>query len=135
MLSYSSENKFKLKHIKKEKGSVFGKHYIMELKTNNRKLLDDGKAVMRIMEEAARKGNVTVLGSLSRDFEPQGFTGVLLLSESHITIHTWPEYGYAAIDVFTCGGCAEVVLDHMAKELEASDFELVFIERGAIDED
>jgi S-adenosylmethionine decarboxylase len=59
---------------------------------------------MDYLRQAAKSAHMTILGEESHKFSPQGFTGLLLLSESHISIHTYPERGYAAIDVFTCGG-------------------------------
>ena len=66
--------------------------------------LDDSRLLMQALREAALVANMTILGEEEHKFEPQGFTGMLLLSESHISIHTYPEQGYAAVDVFTCGG-------------------------------
>lgn len=66
--------------------------------------LDDGQLLMDSLRKAAKSAQMTILGEESHKFTPQGFTGLLLLSESHISIHTYPERGYAAVDVFTCGG-------------------------------
>jgi S-adenosylmethionine decarboxylase len=66
--------------------------------------LDDEQLLMDYLRQAAKSAQMTILGEESHKFSPQGFTGLLLLSESHISIHTYPERGYAAIDVFTCGG-------------------------------
>ena len=58
----------------------------------------------------------------------------MLLSESHISIHTWPEHGYAAIDVFTCGGSAETIIAHITRAFSGKA-DIVFVERGVDDED
>ncbi len=55
------------------------------------------------MVDAAREAGATIVGESFHRFSPQGVTGVLAIAESHISIHTWPEYGYAAADIFTCG--------------------------------
>ncbi len=67
------------------------------------KTIDDATQIEEILKEAARKANATLLKVSSYKFQPQGVTAVVLLSESHITIHTWPERQYASIDAFTCG--------------------------------
>ncbi len=67
------------------------------------KTIDDQKQVEGILQEAARKANSTLLRTSSYKFQPQGVTAVVLLSESHISIHTWPERQYASIDAYTCG--------------------------------
>lgn len=76
--------------------------------------LDDAELLMKSLREAAKAANMTILGEEAHKFEPQGFTGMLLLAESHISIHTYPEKGYAAIDVFTCGsGMTQKAIDHL----------------------
>ena len=66
-------------------------------------LLDDAEAISKFMIEAAKKANATVLGHSFHKFSPQGVSGVVVIAESHLSIHTWPEFEYAAVDVFTCG--------------------------------
>ncbi len=80
-----------------------GVHYILELYDCPFELLNDLEFVMRSLKEAVVKARATLLGEVSHQFHPQGVTALLLLSESHISIHTWPESGYAALDIFTCG--------------------------------
>jgi len=64
--------------------------------------LDDLPYIRSALLEAAEKTGATVIGSFHH-FSPQGVTGVVAIAESHLCIHTWPEYGYAAVDIFTCG--------------------------------
>ena len=65
------------------------------------------------------------------EFEPQGVTGVIVLSESHLSIHTWPETGYAAVDFYTCGDCnPHAGVDVLFEGLGALDREVLYIERG-----
>lgn len=82
---------------------ALGRHLIMEVWDADPRLLDDVKALERLLLEAARAANATVLQSVFHRFSPYGVSGVVVIAESHLTIHTWPEYGYAAIDIFTCG--------------------------------
>ncbi|RME26439.1 MAG: adenosylmethionine decarboxylase [Deltaproteobacteria bacterium] len=80
-----------------------GTHFLLEMAGCDGTLLDDAERVSAAMLEAARKANTTILGSSFHKFSPQGVSGVVVIAESHLSIHTWPELGYAAVDVFTCG--------------------------------
>jgi S-adenosylmethionine decarboxylase len=80
-----------------------GKHCILELYDCDRSKLDDEAFLRDTITTAARRAGATLLNLITHRFEPQGVTGLALLAESHISIHTWPESGYAAVDVFTCG--------------------------------
>ena len=82
---------------------VVGKHAIYELLGGDPNLLDDEDFVKEALREAAEAAGATLLGLITHKFEPQGVTEVALLSESHLSLHSWPEYGYASIDAFTCG--------------------------------
>jgi S-adenosylmethionine decarboxylase len=80
-----------------------GKHCILELYNCNSEKLDDEAFLRTAITTAAKRAGATLLNLITHRFEPQGVTGLALLAESHISIHTWPESGYAAVDVFTCG--------------------------------
>lgn len=86
-----------------EPSKVVGKHAIYELLGGDPNLLDDEEFVKSSLEHAAMAAGATLLGIITHKFEPQGVTAVALLSESHLSLHSWPEYGYASIDAFTCG--------------------------------
>jgi S-adenosylmethionine decarboxylase len=81
-----------------------GMHCILELYGCPANLLDDIEFISEALEKAAEKANAHLVKKIAHHFEPQGVTALALLSESHISIHTWPENGYIAIDAFTCGG-------------------------------
>jgi S-adenosylmethionine decarboxylase len=80
-----------------------GKHCILELYACDSARLDDEAFLRDTITAAAKRAGATLLNLITHRFEPQGVTGLALLAESHISIHTWPESGYAAVDVFTCG--------------------------------
>ncbi len=80
-----------------------GKHCILELYECDSAKLDDEAFLRDTITTAAKRAGATLLNLITHRFEPQGVTGLALLAESHISIHTWPESGYAAVDVFTCG--------------------------------
>ena len=82
---------------------VVGRHCLFELQNGNPNLLDNEDFIKDALTKAADAAGATLLGLVSHKFEPQGVTAVALLAESHISIHTYPEYSYAAIDAFTCG--------------------------------
>ncbi|MBL4652012.1 MAG: adenosylmethionine decarboxylase [Flavobacteriales bacterium] len=66
------------------------------------KTLDDLEEIKQTMNDAALVSKATIIKSVFHKFSPQGITGVIVVSESHLAIHTWPEHGYAAVDFFTC---------------------------------
>ena len=83
--------------------NALGRHLLVELQDCNRELLDDLGFIREAMIQAAVDCGATVLGESFHRFSPQGVSGVVVIAESHLSIHTWPEHGYAAVDVFTCG--------------------------------
>jgi S-adenosylmethionine decarboxylase len=80
-----------------------GKHCILELYSCDCARLDDEDFVRSALSNAALRAGATLLNLISHHFQPHGVTGLALLAESHISFHSWPESGYAAVDVFTCG--------------------------------
>ena len=82
---------------------MVGKHCILELYDCDPAKLNDEAFLRTTITNAAKRAGATLLNLITHRFEPQGVTGLALLAESHISIHTWPENGYAAVDVFTCG--------------------------------
>lgn len=82
---------------------ALGTHLLLELFSCREHVLNDVQFIEETLLEAARRGNATIIQSFFHHFSPYGVSGVVVISESHIAIHTWPEHGFAAIDVFTCG--------------------------------
>lgn len=111
-----------------------GRHVIAELQDCNKDILDDEVKVEEIMVAAANKAKATVLKTYFHKFSPVGVTGVVVLAESHISIHSWPELGYAAIDVFTCGKVLkpQVAIDHLIKKLKCKNPMITEMKRGII---
>jgi S-adenosylmethionine decarboxylase len=109
-----------------------GLHILIDLSGIDAARLNDPAALQDCLEEAARHGGATVLESRFRRFEPQGVSGVVIISESHITVHTWPELGYAAIDVFTCGRPAvgDAICDRIIESLNPIDSTIERHHRG-----
>jgi S-adenosylmethionine decarboxylase len=82
---------------------ALAKHLLLELNDCDPKLLNDISFIREIMLAAANESGATVLGESFHQFSPQGVSGVILIAESHLSVHTWPEHGYAGADIFTCG--------------------------------
>lgn len=91
------------KHSKNEIYGPVGSHCILELYDCSGVLLNDVHHILESLREASHRANATVLKETFHKFDPIGVTALFLLSESHLSIHTWPEANYAAIDAFTCG--------------------------------
>jgi S-adenosylmethionine decarboxylase proenzyme len=96
-------------------------------------VLDDVDRLRKIVREAASAGGCTLLDLCSHRFEPHGATVVALLAESHISVHTWPEQGAAAADIFTCGDgqAIRAAATHLGEALGADDTNLIEVPRGA----
>ncbi|MCK4387578.1 MAG: adenosylmethionine decarboxylase [Dehalococcoidia bacterium] len=115
---------------------ALGRHLLLELENCNKEILDDSDFLRDCLNEAAIKCGATVVGESFYHFSPCGVSGVVNIAESHISIHTWPEYSYAAVDVFTCGD--DVKPDEAAKliveKLEAKNYSVVELRRGIVED-
>lgn len=106
-------------------------HLLCEYHGCDPTLLDDREALERILRRATEAANATVVATTFHRFAPQGVTGVVVLEESHFSIHTWPEAGYAALDFYTCGQCLpERAHEVVQTALGATRSELMSIRRG-----
>ena len=114
--------------------NVLGTHLMLELKDCNREYLDDLPYIKDAITQAANEVGAHILGESFHRFHPQGVTGLLAIAESHICIHTWPEHGYAAADVFTCGTSFEPrrVAQILIEKLESKDPSTKELQRGII---
>lgn len=107
-----------------------GKHYLLNLYGCSYVLLNNENFLIDLLENAAAASGATVLKTVYEKFEPQGVTVICLLSESHISIHTWPEEGKAACDIYTCGDSnPKIGCDIMIEQLNSSNHTLSYIER------
>ena len=100
-----------------------GRHCILELYKCDQAKLNDEAFIRATITLSAKIAGATLINLVTHSFKPHGVTGLALLAESHISIHTWPEIGYAAIDVFTCGdhtmpekACKLLFQDFLAKD-------------------
>tara|TARA_B100000161_G_scaffold97967_1_gene69180 strand:+ start:281 stop:715 length:435 start_codon:yes stop_codon:yes gene_type:complete len=108
------------------------KHLLLELYKCDNEKLNDESFLRCALNKAAKLANATVLNLISNKFEPQGVTAIALLAESHISIHTWPESNYSAVDIFTCGQnmLPEIAAKYLIETLKAEEHLLRVIERN-----
>ncbi len=109
-----------------------GTHCILELFGCSPELLNDEAFIRETVAQSSREGMSTLIQLSSHKFSPQGVTALALLAESHISIHTWPENGYAAVDVFTCGETAnpQLACAYLARAFDSDSHTLRMLPRG-----
>jgi S-adenosylmethionine decarboxylase len=108
-----------------------GRHLLVEYTGCDFSVLDDLKRIEALMNEAATAARTNIVASVFQPFEPQGVTGVVVVEESHLSIHTWPEHGYAAVDFFTCGdSLPERAHEVLSLGLKAQCAEIMYVDRG-----
>ena len=113
---------------------TLGRHILVELYECDRETLNDTRKIRDVMVEAAKVARCTVIKDVFHKFSPHGVSGVVVVSESHLAIHTWPEFGYAAVDLFTCGdqGDPWLAYQFLAKGLKAGRISAMEMLRGAM---
>jgi S-adenosylmethionine decarboxylase proenzyme len=114
--------------------NALGRHLLVELQDCDREVLNDLDFLRQAMLTAATECGATVMGESFHHFSPQGVSGVVIIAESHLSIHTWPEYGYAAVDVFTCGTAVEPrkAAEVLIEKLGAKSHSLMELPRGLL---
>lgn len=112
-----------------------GKQLIVELYGCDRALLDDPLRLESIFLEAIRRSGATIIRPFFHQFSPHGVSGIVVIAESHVAIHSWPEFGYAAVDIFTCGSQVKLdaIFQHIRSELRAQDVSVMEVNRGTLD--
>jgi S-adenosylmethionine decarboxylase len=111
---------------------ALGYHYLAELSGCRHETLVSVELVREIITQAALVAGAEVREVSVHRFSPQGVSGVVVIAESHLSIHTWPEYDYAAIDIFTCGRDTkpEAACEYISEKLEAGTVRQLVVERG-----
>ncbi|MFD3157134.1 adenosylmethionine decarboxylase [Haloimpatiens sp. FM7330] len=112
-----------------------GRHILAEIYDCKLEVLNDKEYIEKVMVESALKAGAEVREVAFHKFSPQGVSGVVIISESHLTIHTWPEFGYAAVDVFTCGDTVNPwdACNYMTEFLGAKNMTATEVKRGIIE--
>jgi len=112
--------------------NALGTHIVCELSGCDAEKLSDIDVVRAMMVEAAKVAKATIMESAFHRFQPHGVSGVVVIAESHLAIHTWPETGYAAMDFYTCGDATNpwAACEYASKALDAKSMRTTEIKRG-----
>ena len=112
---------------------ALGNHILVEFTGCEPKIMNDVAFIEQSMVEAASIAGATIINSSFHHFSPWGVSGVVVIQESHLAIHTWPEYGYAAVDLFTCGDMdAWISFDFLKEAFKAKNYSALEMKRGAV---
>jgi len=113
---------------------ALGRHLLLELFDCDADAINSLEAVKTAMVEAAKAAQATIVDVVFHEFNPFGISGVVVIAESHVAIHTWPEHGYAAVDIFTCGETLtpEVAAQYLVEKFQARQPSLIELKRGLI---
>jgi len=117
--------------------SPFGKHILAEYLECECTYLDSEAAIRNLMLEAASRSGATIVGNIFHHFSPQGVSGVVVIAESHLAIHTWPEFRYASVDLFTCGTRVDpwIGFEYLKEKLQSKKWVSKEITRGTGEEE
>jgi S-adenosylmethionine decarboxylase len=113
---------------------ALGTHLLIELRECNPEILKDLNKVKDALVSAAREAKATIVDISFHEFNPFGISGMVVIAESHLSIHTWPEYSYAAVDIFTCGDIIkpEVAASFLIERFESRSPSVVELKRGIL---
>ena len=111
-----------------------GRHVLVEFYGCDEDRLNSVELIERSMKEAALNSGATIVESVFHLFSPHGVSGVVVIAESHLAIHTWPEYQYAAVDLFTCGDSVDpwVAFEYLKEALKAENMFTMEMRRGQL---
>ena len=111
---------------------ALGRHLLLELFDCDAEAINSLETVKTSMVEAAKRAQATIVDVVFHEFNPFGISGVVVIAESHLAIHTWPEYRYAAVDVFSCGDVLQpqVAADYLVEQFGATRASVVELQRG-----
>ena len=115
---------------------ALGHQLMVEFYNCDRDMLDDLEGIEKSMLDAAIVSGATIVEKVFHRFSPFGVSGVVVIAESHLAIHTWPEYGYAAVDLFTCGDEVDPMkgFDLLQQRLGSQNMSVVEMKRGLLPE-
>jgi len=115
---------------------ALGRHILGEFYNCDAEVLNSLSKIEEAMKAAAIASGAHILGSFFHPFSPHGVSGVIVIAESHLSIHTWPEYGYAAVDIFTCGQAVDPwkAFRSLKDTLKAEGFSAFEVRRGNLEE-
>src|SRR5687768_9501469 len=113
---------------------ALGRHLLCEYHGCDRESLNRPELIRAEMLAAVTRSGATPIQDFVHTFTPHGVTGIIVIAESHFAIHTWPEYGFAAVDLFTCGDTVDpyAAFEHLAKAFKAATHSVVEMRRGLL---
>jgi len=113
---------------------ALGRHVLCEYYDCDRALLNSTTHIRAELLAAARAAGATPMQDIVHAFSPHGVTGVVVIAESHFSVHTWPEHGFAAVDLFTCGETIDpwIAFEHLATALRAKSHSVMELRRGLL---
>lgn len=111
---------------------ALGRQILVEFYDCDRDVLNQTEAIREALLEGVRRSGATIVSDSFHTFNPHGVSGVIVIAESHVTIHTWPEHGYAAVDIFTCGETIDpwVIQKHLETRFIANNVSSMELKRG-----
>ena len=117
------------------KFETLGRHILVEYYNCDEEVLKNPKLIEEFMNNSALNAKATIVDSVFHHFNPWGVSGAVIIAESHLTIHTWPEYGYASVDLYTCGDTVNPWdgFDYLEDVLRAERSESTEIARGMVE--
>ncbi len=112
--------------------NALGRHLLLELFDCDSDAINNLEAVKGALVEAAKRAQATIVDVVFHEFNPFGISGVVVIAESHLSIHTWPEYRFAAVDIFSCGDVLqpEVAANYLVEQFGAGRASVVELQRG-----
>lgn len=115
---------------------ALGRQILVEFYDCDRDVLNSEQRIREILLEGVRRSRATIVSDTFHTFSPHGVSGAVVIAESHVAIHTWPEYGYAAVDIFTCGDTIDpwVIQKYLQTEFEADTVSSMEMKRGLFPE-
>ena len=113
---------------------ALGTHLLVELRDCNPAILKSLEEVRDALVSAAKDAKATIIDVSFHEFNPFGISGMVVIAESHLSIHTWPEYCYAAVDIFTCGDVIkpEVAAAFLIERFQSKNPSVVEMKRGIL---
>ena len=112
--------------------NALGRHLLLELFDCDSDAITNLESVKGALVEAAKRAQATIVDVVFHEFNPFGISGVVVIAESHLSIHTWPEYRYAAVDIFSCGDVLQpsVAANYLVEQFGAEHASVVELQRG-----
>ena len=113
---------------------TLGRHLVAEFYQCDHRIISDVRKIEEIMVGAAKHAKATIVDVVFHNFNPNGISGVIVIQESHLAIHTWPEYNFASVDIFTCGSSVKPwrAYDYLHKHFKAKNVTSMEMQRGLV---